>query len=339
MKNKSILFVAQNQARLTESAVRPLGEKEILVKTAFSTISCGTERANITGDPAISWMSTEEKVEWPRQLGYSSAGEIIDIGSAVTEFQIGDRVAMAWSKHEKYNIVPACNAIKLQNSVTYQEAALVNILTFPLAAIRKTKLEMGESALIMGLGILGLFAVALARVTGAVPIIAVDPIASRREKALMCGADYALDPTEPDFVQTVKKLSNGGAKTAIEVTGIGAGLNQCLDCMARFGRVALLGCTRKSDFTVDYYRKVHGPGITLIGAHTNARPQNDSSNGWFTQQDDMKTVIDLIAHRRLSFEKIIDQVYSPSDCQKVYTELIENREFPVISQFDWNNID
>ena len=84
-------------------------------------------------------------------------------------------------------------------------------------------------------------------------------------------------------------------KTAIEVTGLGAGLNQTLDCMAKFGRVALLGCTRDSDFTVDYYRKVHGPGIQLIGAHTMARPSCESAPGYFTAEDDMKTLIKLCA--------------------------------------------
>ena len=40
--------------------------------------------------------------------------------------------------------------------------------------------------------------------------------------------------------------------------------------------------TRHSDFNIDYYRKVHGPGITLIGAHTNARPKSESHPGWWT---------------------------------------------------------
>ncbi|MFR6641702.1 MAG: hypothetical protein ACLUSP_10635 [Christensenellales bacterium] len=64
-----------------------------------------------------------------------------------------------------------------------------------------------------------------------------------------------------------------GANVAVEVTGLGKGLDRVLDCMRKFGRVALLGCTRNSDFTIDHYRKVHGPGITPVGAHTAARPR------------------------------------------------------------------
>ena len=91
--------------------------------------------------------------------------------------------------------------------------------------------------------------------------------------------------------------------------------------MAKFGRVALLGCTRNKDFTVDYYRKVHGPGITLIGAHTLARPERESHSGWFSTKDDMKTVAKLSELGRLNLKALIDETHSPYECEKVYERL------------------
>ena len=129
------------------------------------------------------------------------------------------------------------------------------ISTFPMAAIRKTRLEMGESAIVMGLGILGMIGVKLLRAAGAVPIIAADPNPKRREIALKNGADFAFDPLCEDFADKVKSVTGGGVNVAIEVTGVGAGFNEALDCMAKFGRVALLGCTRSSDFTVVVTKK------------------------------------------------------------------------------------
>ncbi len=152
------------------------------------------------------------------------------------------------------------------------------------------------------------------------------------------GADYALNPFDNDFAEQVKKLTNGGVNCAIEVTGLGAGLNQCLDCMKRFGRIALLGCTRDKNFSVDYYRKIHGPGISIVGTNTWARPQNESSHNSFTQRDDINTILKLLAMNRISFKSIIDEVYSPNDCQKVYDSLISDKNFPVVAQFDWRNI-
>lgn len=59
------------------------------------------------------------------------------------------------------------------------------------------------------------------------------------EQSCNClGADYALDPFEPKFAETVRRLTNGGVKVALEVTGRGQGLDMVLDCMADFGRVA-----------------------------------------------------------------------------------------------------
>jgi len=186
----------------------------------------------------------------------------------------------------------------------------------------------------MGQGILGMIAVKLLRAAGAVPVIAVDPIAEKRENALCYGADYALDPFATDFAETVKRITGGGVRVAIEVTGNGKALDGTLDCMAKFGRVALLGCTRHSDFTIDYYHKVHGPGITLIGAHTMARPTAESSNGMWTQQDDMRTLLQLTEGGRLSLKDMISQIHSPEEAPAVYTRLATQPGFPIV-QFDW----
>jgi threonine dehydrogenase-like Zn-dependent dehydrogenase len=223
---------------------------------------------------------------------------------------------------------------KLADNVSFENAAFAHISIFPLAAIRKCRFEIGESAIVMGLGVLGLFAVKLLQVAGAAPIIAVDPDPKKREKALSIGADYALDPYAADFAETAKRLTNGGANVGIEVTGIGAGLDGILDCMAKFGRVALLGCTRNKEFNIDYYLKVHCPGITLVGAHTNARPENNSSGGWWTQADDMKAILKLIEMGRLDLASVRDEVYSPLEAPAVYKRLVEQPSFPV-AQFDW----
>ena len=220
-----------------------------------------------------------------------------------------------------------------------QEAAMVYISTFSIAGVRKTRLEIGESAVVMGLGILGLFAVQFLKAAGAVPIIAVDPVADRRSLALKFGADYALDPTDADFAKKVIKLTDGGANAAIEVTGVGAALDSVLDCMARFGRVALLGCTRDKNFTIDYYRKVHFPGVSLIGAHTVARPCFESSPGYWTSEDDTKAIMKLIAGGRVNFKDMIFETHEPQSAPEVYHRLATDRNFPVCVQFDWTKME
>ncbi len=339
MKNSQIIFTEINKAELLEIEYQKPGPNEVVVETAVSTISCGTEKANITGDPHISIYSKEdEPVVFPRAAGYSSSGAVVEIGENVKNVKVGDRVAMAFSYHKKYNTIPSRYAFKMDGNVSFEHAAICYIGVFPMAALRKTRLEIGESMLIMGLGVLGLLAVQFAHAAGAVPVIAVDPIKERREKALKFGADYALDPFDPDFVDKVKELSGGGVNTAIEVTGLGVGLEQCLDCMKKFGRIALLGCTRDKNFTIDYYRKVHGPGISIIGAHTMARPYYESSEHAFTLADDMNTILNLISLGRISFEGMSDEIHSPEECGEVFDRLVHDKSFPVVAQFDWRKI-
>lgn len=336
---KQIVFTRRNTAELLEVEESGLLPDQIAVKTMFSTISCGTEKANIMGDANISIFEKSMPARFPRTSGYSSCGVVLEKGSAVQTVEVGDRVAMSWSLHKSVNIIPEQNAVKIDDErVTMQDAALFHIGTFPLAALRKTRLEIGESILVMGLGVLGLMAVQFARAAGAAPVIAADPIPERRRKAADFGADYALDPLKKDFVKQVKLLTGGGVNAAIEVTGVGSGLNSCLDCMAKFGRIALLGCTRDKNFTVDYYRKVHGPGIQIIGAHTAARPVYESHPGYFTQKDDMLAILKLCAMDRIRLADIVDRVYSPEICGEVYTQLITDPNFPAVVQFDWRNL-
>lgn len=335
MNNKKILFTSPCVAELLDAKMPSIKEDEVLVEIAVSTVSSGTERANLIGDPNIN-STKDPEVKFPRSAGYSTGGTVVAVGSEVTKLKVGDRVACSWTKHAKYCAVKESRAYLLPEDVSFSEAALVHIATFPMAAIRKCRVEMGESAIVMGLGVLGLIAVELLRAAGAVPIIAVDPVESKRKQALEIGADYALDPFAPDFAQTVKEITGGGAKVAIEITGKGQGLDMVLDCMARFGRVALLGCTRNSDFSIDYYRKVHGPGITLVGAHTDARPKHESSGGYWTEWDDATSILRLLSGKRLDFACLVEEIHSPNEAPLIYTRLANEPAFPIV-QFDWRN--
>lgn len=332
MEIKQIFFTDFNTAKLlSEELPEPLGN-EVLIKTVVSTISCGTERANLVGGPNV-------VQNFPKKIGYSNSGIIVKVGEKVKSVKPGDRVAVFWGQHKSYNLLPEDNVVKIESeNVSFEDAAMGLISSFPLAAIRKTRLEIGESAMVMGLGILGMIAVKLLRAAGAVPIIAVDPNPKRREIALNNGADYAFNPFDADFAERVRAVTGGGVKVAIEVTGVGAGLDEALDCMAKFGRIALLGCTRNSDFTIDYYNKVHVPGITLIGAHTIARPEIESYPGYFTHRDDISAVLNLCAAGRLKLDNLVEETHSPAECEEVYFRLATDKDFPVAVQFDWRNL-
>lgn len=338
METKQIVFTKAYTAELLTVEYEPPKSDEVTVELEYSAISAGTEKANYIGMRNGTSLSEDAEAVFPRYVGYSSAGTVIAVGSNVSDIKIGDKVALFWGVHKKHLTLSRSKVAKIPDGVSTQEAAMCLISTFPLAAIRKTKLEIGESAMVMGLGILGIFAVQELRAAGAYPIIAVDPVKERRDFALKMGADIAFDPTEEGFADKVNKLTNGGVNVCIEVTGLGIGLVQALDCMKWMGRVALLGCTRSSKFEIDYYGKVHGRGITLIGAHTMARPKTESSASLWTDADDMRAVLDLIVGKRLNFKDMICEMHSPEEAQAVYTRLANERNFPIGVLFDWRKV-
>lgn len=341
MGNKQIIFTAPNTAELVDVPTGEPGEFDVLVDVAYSTISPGTERANITGDMNIApGRDAAHTHGFPRKLGYSAAGTVIKVGSRVTHVKVGDRVVVCFGVHTKYSLVNESKAIKiLDDSISLEEAAMSVIATFPAAGLRKTRPEFGESAIVMGLGLLGQLAVQFCRAAGCAPVIAVDPIEERRAYAEKMGADYTFDPFAPDFVQNVKKVTNGkGVNVAVEVTGGGKALDQVLDCMARFGRVSLLGCTRSSDFTIDYYRKVHFPGITLVGAHTAARPNCESAPGYWCYDDELYGIFKLLKGGRIHFKDMIAETHLPEEAPEVYTRLVHEKNFPLVVQFDWTKM-
>ena len=338
MKTKQIIFTKPYVAELLDAEYHAPKEHEVTVSLDFSAISSGTEKANFIGLRNSINISEGEEAVFPRAVGYSAAGIVSQTGSEVTDIRVGDRVVVYWGKHKKNITVSENNVIRIPDEVSTEEASMALISTFPLAAIRKAKLEIGESAMVMGLGILGIFAVQELKAAGAYPIIAVDPIKDRREFAINMGADFAFDPTEMGFADEVKRITDGGVNVCIEVTGLGTGLIQALDCMKRFGRITLLGCTRSSKFEIDYYGKVHGPGISLIGAHTMARPKTESSAGLWTDKDDLQTVLNLTKGKRLNFKDMICEIHSPTEAAQIYNRLANEKNFPIGVLFDWRNI-
>ena len=338
MKTKQIVFTRANMAELLDVECAAPQADEVAVELEYSAISAGTEKANYIGLRNGTGLAEDAEPVFPRTVGYSGAGVVTAVGENVTDICVGDRVVAYWGVHKKHQIYNRNRVIHIPEGVSMQEASMTLIATFPLAAIRKTHLEIGESAMVMGLGILGIFAVQQLRAAGAYPVIAVDPVAERRELALKMGADYAFDPTDADFVKNVLAASDGGVNVCIEVTGLGIGLIQALECMKLMGRVALLGCTRSSKFEIDYYGKVHGRGISLIGAHTMARPKQESSAGLWTDADDLKALLQLVKGGRLNFKDMIHEIHSPAEAQEVYSRLANDKNFPIGVLFDWKKV-
>ena len=331
-EGRYIEFFAPRKARLCTGVIdsEALAANEVLVRTEYTVISGGTEKAYLIGAP-----NTPQS--FPTRLGYCGIGRVEAVGSGVENFKNGDRVLVYHGTHADYNVVDASKLTLVEDeNIGSLEAAFVVIATMGLGGVRKLEVELGESAMVMGLGLLGMFAVQFLARSGANPVIAADLNPERRALALRLGADYALNPADADFREQVMRITKGkGVRACVEVTGVSAAMKQALACASYMGRISLLGCTRVSDASVDYYQQVHKPGVKLIGAHNFVRPKVESYPHHWTHHDDCRAILDLISAKKFEVMPMVSRVVKPEDASKVYTELCENKEFPMGTVFDW----
>lgn len=331
---KAIYFTAPGKAEFIECEIPKVGKNDVLVRNEFTVISGGTERANILGVKNVPQV-------FPKASGYSGIGHVVAVGEAVTKVKPGDRVLVYHGIHANYNVrgeneITPVNAPALPS----EDAVFAIIASMGLGGVRRLEVELGESAMVMGLGLLGIFAVQFARNSGAFPLIAADLNEERRKLALELGADYALDPADPDFIRNVRELTGGkGVNAIVEVTGVMAALKQALGCSAREARIALLGCTRVSDGSIDYYSEVHRPGIKLIGAHNMVRPQFESRPHCWTHHDDCTAIISLMEAGRIQVGPVRSRIVSPTLAADIYDQLCNDPKFPMGTVFDWRDIE
>lgn len=330
MTTKAIVFTKPHTAELVDKELNPVEGDKVKVKMEYTVVSGGTERACIMG-----MKNTTQR--FPMSLGYCGVGYVTETGDNVNKIRVGDRVLVYHGKHAQYNVVSEEQLTKVEDvAIDSLDAAFVIIASMGLGGVRKLEVELGESAMVMGLGLLGMFSVQFLRLSGANPVIAVDLNEDRRILALKLGADYVLDPSGPDFQKKVMDITKGkGVNACVEVTGVSAAMKQALECASWLGRISLLGCTRVSDCAVDYYTQVHKPGVKLIGAHNFVRPKVESYPHHWTHHDDCCAILDMISAKRVNVSSIVSRVVTPETAPVIYTELCNNKDFPMGTVFDW----
>lgn len=336
MTGRYIVFESIGNAALGSFDVPQPKPGEVLLENDYTVISAGTERANLMQLPNTGTAQSG----FPLLPGYCGAGRVSAIGDGVTCLKVGDRVIVNWGGHRSHTVKRAEATLRIDDdSIDLFDAAFAPIAAFSLLGVRKLRLEIGESAMIAGQGILGVFALQFASLSGAIPVLAADLDPDRRALALRLGAAVALSPATEDFVAQVKALTDGkGPNAVVEVTGIAAALQQALEYVAWEGRISLLGCTRVSDVPIDFYKYVHRRGISLIGAHTNTRAKQESSPGHWTEFDDYRAYLKLVAAGKVKTRPIISEVVSPETAPAVYKRLAETRNPPLGIVFDWSKV-
>ncbi|MFH1039272.1 MAG: bi-domain-containing oxidoreductase [PVC group bacterium] len=214
----------------------------VLVRNAASLISAGTEksglqlaRKNIAGKaksrPDLvkkvwqkvrtegvkeAYRQSRGRLDQPVALGYSCAGEVTEVGEGAGGFRIGDRVACfgsGWASHAEVIFAPRNLCAALPAEVEFEEAAFAGVGAIALHGTRLLHTGLGDTVVVIGLGLLGLISLQLLKASGA-RVIGVDPEEWKVDLARELGADDACS-SEEDACRTVRGLTGGAGVDAV----------------------------------------------------------------------------------------------------------------------------
>ncbi len=309
-RNHQIIFTGPGVATLEARAMPVPGPTQLLVRTRTSLISPGTERAFFLGLP-------NTPNTYPQAAGYCNVGEVIGMGEQVSGWQIGDRVASG-AHHAAYVVVDADAAHHVPAGLADSDAPFFNLAAIAMQGVRKARVELGEPVAVIGAGLIGLMALQLARLQGALPAISIDQDEGRLDFASQSGADALLVANESLPQELARATGSEGAAVVIEATGHPDAIQTALACARPFGRVVLLGSTRGETDHVNFYRDVHRKGLTLIGAHNSVRPQHESTAAFWTQAADQRVALELIARGRLNVKPYITHRFTWQNALQAY---------------------
>ena len=317
MKGKRVVWPSQATVEIEEFEFPLLGYNELLVATEYSLISPGTERAFLLG-------LSNARGRFPSYPGYSNVGVVIDSGRDVDSFNIGDRVVSS-KGHTSHFVATPADVLKVTEAgLSSEEGVFFNLCTIAMQGVRKAKIELGEFTLVLGGGLIGLFGMQLAKLSGGLPVITADLSDNRLELAMQVGADYALNPEAEDFDAQLDKITGGkGPAVVIEATGHPPVVNTAFQLADWCGRVVLLASTRGETERVNFYRDVHQKGLTVLGAHNSVRPRHESSPNFWTLRDDWELSLQLIAHHRVVVTPLITHRLAGTQAAEAYQLLME----------------
>lgn len=244
---RELIAPEQERTAFRDYPREPLAPDQIRVRSEFGAAKHGTEMALYKGymqargdydrELGIFIAGTGGPAPYPAILGNMCVGEVIETGSAVTEPRRGDRV-FAHGGFREEHVWRADRVRALPEGVPWQAAACLDPTDFALGAVRDGHVRIGDAVAVFGMGAIGLMALQLARLAGAHPVIAVDPLPLRRAVARELGADLTLDPGAGDAGKEIRlATARRGADVCIEYSGHHQALQAALRGVCYLGTV------------------------------------------------------------------------------------------------------
>ncbi|MDB4888767.1 MAG: dehydrogenase-like protein [Gemmatimonadetes bacterium] len=337
---------------LAEVPAPGVSRGNLLIHTSRTLISAGTERmlvdfgkANLldkarqqpdkvkmvfekvrTDGLAPTLESVRNKLDQPLPLGYCNVGVVAELGSGVTGFAVGDRVASN-GKHAEVVSVPLNLCAKIPDSVSEEQAAFTVLGAIALQGIRLVQPTLGEAVVVTGLGLIGLMAVQLLRANGC-RVLGIDFDPSKLALARAFGADIVDLGSGQDPVAAAQRFSRGRGVDAVLVTASTQSnepMHQAALMCRQRGRVVLVGVAGLNLSRDDFYKKEltlqvsssYGPGRYDPNYEEKGQDYPVGFVRW-TEQRNFEAVLDMMADGRLDVLPLISHRLPVTEVDRAY---------------------
>lgn len=370
------VLISQGKAIVNDVPAPMLEKGSVLVQVLYTCISAGTELSGVRESAVPLWKKAlrkpeqvkkvvemvmsqgldktrsliEAKISSGQAVGYSAAGVVVGVGEgAEDEFSIGDLVACAGAQcahHAEFISVPKNLSVRLPEKLGPDLASTVTLGAIALQGVRRAQPTLGESFVVIGLGILGQMTAQLLAINGC-RVIGSDLDKKRVDLALSLGMDSALDADPRAAIEQVLRLTDGHGVDGVIITASSpsnAIISLAFNLCRKKGRVVLVGDVGLSLNREDFYKKEldffvstsYGPGRYDRKYEEEGLEYPMSYVRW-TENRNMKEYLQLLARGKLNIGPLVYEKISVDDATRAYEMLQESPDKPLIVLLQYNS--
>jgi predicted dehydrogenase/threonine dehydrogenase-like Zn-dependent dehydrogenase len=341
---------------------------EVLVRVRVSCLSVGTEMSGVrssampmwkralrqpekvaaavqmvaTQGMRRTWNLVQEKLDAAHPTGYSAAGVVVEVGTGVPDLAPGDRVACAGAQcahHAEFIRVPRNLCVPLPGELDWESGSTVTLGAIALQGVRRARPTLGESFVVIGLGLLGQLTVQLLRANGC-RTIGVDLDLDRIAMARRLGMDLGLTPADGNDIEQVARLTDGLGADGVIITAAtpsDAVVSTAFRMCRKKGRVVLVGDVGLHLDRADFYAKEidflisasYGPGRYDRRYEEQGLDYPAAYVRW-TENRNMAEYLRLLAEGRVQIEPLVSARYPVDEAPAAYASLSEAAARPIV---------
>jgi predicted dehydrogenase/threonine dehydrogenase-like Zn-dependent dehydrogenase len=360
------VFIKGKQIVVDEVPPPAVADNGILVANVYSVISTGTEVATVKGQSASlakralqrpelidkvassirqqgvirTLREVREAVGQPSPLGYSSAGIVFAVGRNVVDINQQDRVACGGLAHHAEIVsIPRNLVARIPASVSFEEASFATIGSIAMHSVRRASLQFGETMVCIGLGLVGLLAVQIAR-AGGYKVIGFDTNESRVALAKSLGIDNAFTVGKCSPVKDTLALTDGFGADAVGIYAAGKSgdvVNLAFDLCRPKGKVVIVGSFPMDlDRSKMYRKELELLMSTSYGPGRYDPVYEDQSTDYpigyvrWTENRNMEEFLSLLAEGKIQTMPLISAIHSVDEAAEAYRKLASPEAKPAV---------